>query len=83
MNEAFETISSLLASPKRSLSKICGYRPHKVSQIESLPQTWVIKPTMLAHNMDRRRENDGQRRAVCEERERAREGEKDTTVRIY
>ena len=50
MTEASQFNSSLLASPKQSLSKICGYRPHKVSQIESLPQTWVIKPKMLARS---------------------------------
>ena len=73
MNHASLFRMSSVASPKQSLSKISGYRPHKVSQIESLPQTWVIKPTMLARSEDKRRATDGQRRAVCERGERARD----------
>ena len=96
VNEAFDKQSdmntcfsveevSLVASPKQSLSKICGYRPHKVSQIESLPQTWVIKPTMLARSEDKRRAYHGQRRAVCERGERARDSarERPNTARKY
>ena len=45
ISNAFIHNMSLVASPKRSLSKISGYRPHKVSQMESLPQTRVILPT--------------------------------------
>ena len=64
MNHASLFRMSLVASPKQSLSKISGYRPHKVSQIESLPQTWVIKPSMLARSVYTRKGRDGQWKTV-------------------
>ena len=64
MTEAFHLIPSLLASPERSLSKICGSWPHQVSQFECLPQTWTIKSKMLAHKKIKRRKNDGHGVAV-------------------
>ena len=72
MNHASLFRMSLVASPKQSLSKICGYRPHKVSQIESLPQTWVIKPTMLARSVYTRKGRDGQWKTVSARSTRAR-----------
>jgi len=41
----------LLAPPKQCRSKISVFKRPRLStsQLESLPQTWVIKPTMTAH----------------------------------
>ena len=69
ISNAFIHNMSLVASPKRSLSKISGYRPHNVSQIESLPQTRVIKPSMLARSVYTGAGRDGQWTTVSEELE--------------